>query len=145
MDLNEVVRMYNEEKLSLSAIGERMERSKSSVSKALIKAGYVRNKLTERYEKPQEQLNIDTNIASETNVEGNNGNNETNVSRETIKNNNNETNVSRETIEMVNRTYAISNKIDKAMKIKSAVEGKKPIDIVREALEAYIEQKYFDM
>lgn len=65
---------------------------------------------------------------------------ENNISIETI---NNKNNVSKETF--VNRTYAISEKIDRAMKIKSAVEGVKPIDIIRRALESYIEDKYKNM
>jgi|GEM_PF-6812539 predicted DNA-binding protein YlxM (UPF0122 family) len=137
MDVKEIVRLYNVDGLSLEAVGKKFERSKSSVSKALVKGGYIRNKETGKYE---------INVSRETT--GEQINIETNVSDETINKENNETNVSRETIIpqiMVNRTYAISEKIDKAMRIKSAVEGKKPIDIVREALEAYIEKKYFDM
>jgi predicted DNA-binding protein YlxM (UPF0122 family) len=148
MDVKEIVKLYNVDGLSLEAVGKKFERSKSSVSKALVKGGYVRNKETGKYEtnvsdKTMKQGHRETNVSNETMKQGNietNVNNETNVE---IK-----TNVSRETISsqtMVNRTYAISEKIDKAMRIKSAVEGKKPIDIVREALEAYIEQKYFDM
>lgn len=138
MDLDKILSMYNDEGLSLSVIGEKLSRSKSTISNRLAKGGYIRNNVTGKYEKNvsretlEEQLNIETNVLNETDSNRNKENNETNVSSEIIE-------------EMVNRTYLISSKIDKAMKIKSAVEGKKPIDIVREALKAYIEQKYFDM
>lgn len=130
--------MYNDEGLSLSAIGDKLSRSKSAISNRLAKGGYIRSKLTGKYEKnvscetSEEQLNIETNVSNETNNNGNKGDSKTNVSSKTIE-------------EMVNRTYLIGSKIDKAMKIKAAVEGKKTIDIVKEALKAYIEQKYFDM
>lgn len=132
MDLNEIVRLYNEEGLSLSEVGKKFGKSKSTVLKALGNGGYARNKETGKYE---------LNVSDKTNID--NGNNETIRTCKQLKVKNN---VSRETIEeMVNRTYAISSKIDKAIRIKSAIEGKKPIDIVREALKSYIEQKYLDM
>jgi predicted DNA-binding protein YlxM (UPF0122 family) len=137
MDIKEMVDLYNVKGITLEAIGKETGKSKSSVQRLFAKHGYVYNKSIGKYEANVSRETIE-NKNSETNI-----NDETNVSRETI---NNKTNVSRETMEeMVNRTYAISSKIDKAIRIKSAIEGKKPIDIVREALKAYIEQKYFDM
>ena len=98
---------------------------KSKVQRRLVKDGYILNKITKKYE---------NNISIETMDNEKIVPHKTNVSHETIKNEN-----------IVNRTYAISEKIDRAIKIKSAIEGKKPIDIVREALESYIEGKYLDM
>lgn len=120
IDIERIVSMYNNENKSLNEIGECIGKSKSTVQKILTKHGYKLNRKIGKYE---------NNISIET------INNKNNVSRET--------NVSKETF--VNRTYAISEKIDRAMKIKSAVEGVKPIDIIRRALESYIEDKYKNM
>lgn len=120
IDVERIVSMYNNENKSLNEIGECIGKSKSTVQKILTKHGYKLNRKIGKYE---------NNISIET------INNKNNVSRET--------NVSKE--KLVNRTYAISEKIDRAMKIKSAVEGVKPIDIIRRALESYIEDKYKNM
>lgn len=62
------------------------------------------------------------------------------------ENTNVENNVSRETIEKtVVRNYEISKKLDRALKLKAVMEDKKAVDIVREALESFIENKYFKM
>lgn len=120
IDIGKIVSMYNSENKSLDEIGKCIGKSKSTVQKMLTKHGYKLNRKIGKYE---------NNISIET------INHENNVSRET--------NVSKETL--VNRTYAISERIDRAMKIKSAVEGVKPIDIIRRALESYIEDKYKNM
>jgi IS30 family transposase len=119
-----VAEMYNNG-MSLTKIGESIGTSKSTVQRKLAKNGYILNKTTKKYE---------NNVSFETIDTKNTVSQKSNISNETIKNEN-----------IVNRTYAISEKIDRAIKIKSAIEGKKPIDIVREALESYIESKYFDM
>ena len=46
---------------------------------------------------------------------------------------------------IVNRTYAIQQDIDTALKLKSVLEGKTVTDILRDILKNNIEQKYFDM
>lgn len=119
-----IVDMYNNG-MSLQRIGENIGWSKSKVQRKLVKDGYILNKITKKYE---------NNISIETMDNEKIVPHKTNGLHETIKNEN-----------IVNRTYAISEKIDRAIKIKSAIEGKKPIDIVREALESYIDNKYFDM
>lgn len=124
MEIEKVVEMYNNG-MSLKIIAENIGTSKSTVQRKLAKNGYSLNKDTKKYE---------INVLNETTNNKNTVPHKTNVSRETIKNEN-----------IVNRTYAISEKIDRAIKIKSAIEGKKPIDIVREALEKYIEDKYLNM
>jgi Transcriptional regulator, contains sigma factor-related N-terminal domain len=131
--LEDIAKLYNGG-LSLQKIAESMGTSKSTVQRTLAKGGYVLNKKTKKYEMnvSHETINIENNVLNE--------NNETINKVDTVSN---KSNVSHET--MINRTYAISDKMDRAIKIKSAIEGKKPIDIVREALQSYIEDKYFDM
>jgi transcriptional regulator with XRE-family HTH domain len=46
---------------------------------------------------------------------------------------------------IVNRTYAIPQEIDIALKLKSALEGKTVTDILRDILQNGIEKKYFDI
>lgn len=116
--------MYNNG-MTLKEIGEQFGVSKSTIQRVLAKGGFVRNNETGKY---AITVSDKTNVLHETSI------NDTNVSNETIN-----------LEKLVNRTYAISEKIDRALKIKSAVEGKKSVDVVRDALKAYIEDKYFDM
>lgn len=130
MDINEMLRYYNELGFNLKQLAEKYGMSKSTIQRLFVAEGYVYNKLLKKYV-PSDNSNI-VDI-------------ETNVSRETI---NDKTNVSRETIDtnnIVNRTYGIEKDVDKALKIMCAIEGKKPIDIVRQALRNAIDDKYFDM
>lgn len=124
---SEIVNMYNNG-MTLQSIGEKIGKSKSSIQRIIVNNGYVRNKENGKYEK---QENTEINTIEEPIIKLNQLNNETNVSRETIIIN-----------DMVNRTYAISKEIDRAIRVKAAIEDKKPIDIVREALDNYIEKKY---
>lgn len=124
---SEIVNMYNNG-MTLQSIGEKIGKSKSSIQRIIVNNGYVRNKENGKYEK---QENTEINVTEEPTIKLNQSNNETNVSRETIIIN-----------DMVNRTYAISKEIDRAIRVKAAIEDKKPIDIVREALDNYIEKKY---
>lgn len=133
MDNKETIETISTEKLvdmsnngmSLQRIAENLGTSKSTVQRRLVKDGYIRNKTTGKYE---------NNISIETINQENNVSRKTNVSSATSYTKN-----------IVNRTYAISEEIDRAIKIKSAIEGKKPIDIVREALDKYVESKYLNM
>jgi inorganic pyrophosphatase len=124
---SEIVEMYNNG-MTLKDIGEKFGISKSTAQRLIVKDGYIRSKETGKYEKV---VSSETNVLDETTDTSKQLNN---VSRETIINE-----------KLVNRTYALSEKIDRAIKIKSAIEGKKAIDIVREALESYIEDKYLNM
>lgn len=118
--IDDILRLYNSENKTLQEIALTLGTSKSTVQKTLSKGGYKLNRKLGIYE---------NNSSNETSLLNNNVSEESNVSRETI----------------VNRTYAISESIDRAIKIKSAIEGIKPIDIVRNALESYIEDKYKTM
>lgn len=124
LETSKIVEMYNNG-MSLQKIGENIGLSKSTIQRKIAKDGYILNKITKKYE---------NNVSIETINKENTVSHKTNVSSATS-----------DTANIVNRTYAISTKIDKAMKLKAIIEGKKPIDVVREALEAYIEAKYFDM
>jgi IS30 family transposase len=133
MEIKETIETIETEKLvsmnnngmSLQKIAETLGTSKSTVQRRLVKDGYIRNKTTGKYE---------NNISIETINTENNVSHKSNVSCATSYTKN-----------IVNRTYAISEEIDRAIKIKSAIEGKKPIDIVREALDKYVESKYLNM
>lgn len=134
METINIVKMFNEEGLNLQDIAQKVGVSKSTVQRRLVADGWQYNKKTSKYEKNVSRETIE-NASNET------INNESNIPSETI---NNESNIDSETINIVNRTYGIPEDIDRALKIKCAIEGKKVIDIVREALKNAIEPKYFD-
>jgi DNA-binding MurR/RpiR family transcriptional regulator len=125
MEINEILKMYNEDGLTLVEIAGKLSSSKSTISRVLHDHGYIFNKALKQY--IHETANTNNN--------------------ETVNTGNNETakNVSRETIKTVNCTFALPEKLAKALKVKSAVEGVKMVEIVRKSLESTIEDKYFDM
>lgn len=124
MEIEKIVDMYNSG-MTLQSIGENIGSSKSAIQRKLAKNGYVFNKITKKYE---------NNVSIETiNTE------------KPIPTKNNVSSATSVTENIVNRTYAISDKIDRGIKLKAIIEGKKPIDVVREALESYIDSKYLDM
>mgnify|MGYP000899686734 CR=1 FL=1 len=125
MDIVEILKMYNEDGLTLVEIGNKLNSSKSSISRFLAKEGYVFNKTLKKY------VQNDVNIESNTSIN--------NVSRETINKGNNKI------LNTVKCTFDLPAELAKALKIKSAVEGVKMVDIVRKVLEKSIEKKYFDM
>lgn len=130
MDSIEIANLYNVDGLSLKQIGEKLGMSKSTVQRRLIGSGWRLDRKQGKY------VNSDNSVALEDNVD-NQSNKKTDM----------ENNVSRETneTEIVVRNYAISMKMDRALKIKAAIESKNVIDIVRAALDAYVEDKYLNM
>lgn len=121
----DIAKMYNEEGMTLKEIGEKLNISKSTVQRKLVNNGFKFNKSTGKYEydekidkSPNATLAIEKHDIVNYDETGN---------------------------KKVYRTYWIDDKIDRAIKIKAAIEGKKPIDIVRKALENYIDKKYLDM
>lgn len=124
LETSKIVEMYNNG-LSLQKIGETIGLSKSTIQRKVAKEGYILNKTTKKYE---------NNISIETINQEKPVSHKTNVSSATSYSKN-----------IVNRTYAISEEIDKAIKLKAIIEGKKTIDIVRAALESYVESKYLNM
>lgn len=124
LETSKIVEMYNNG-MSLQKIGESIGLSKSTIQRKVAKEGYILNKTTKKYE---------NNISIETINQEKPVSHKTNVSSATSYSQN-----------IVNRTYAISEEIDKAIKLKAIIEGKKTIDIVREALESYVESKYLNM
>lgn len=145
MKHNEIANMYNNENLSLKDIAEKLGSSRSTVQRCLVNNGWYYDKSSKKYVL-NETNNIANNDLRETIETTENGSHETvksNVSRETLDFNNN---VSHETIvshETVVRTYSIPKNLDKALKIKCAIEDKNAVDVVREALLKYVEDKYF--
>ena len=124
LETSKIVDMYNNG-MSLQKIGESIGLSKSTIQRKVAKEGYILNKITKKYE---------NNISIETINQEKPVSHKTNVSSATSYSEN-----------IVNRTYAISQEIDKAIKLKAILEGKKTIDIVREALESHVESKYKGM
>lgn len=138
MNIETVVKMYNEEGKKLDVIGKELGSSKSSVQRLLEKHGYTFDKKEKKYIKGVSNETV-KNETSKTNK------NETN---ETISTKTNEINknVSCETMtsdKNVSGSYSIPEHLSKALKRKALEEDKKGNDIVREALEAYIENKYY--
>jgi len=130
INIDDLVTMYNEG-MSLVQIGEKVGFSKTTIQRNIVQSGYVRDNETKKYIKI---------IPSETN--SNNGT----INNENNKNNNlGKRNKIEKQEKFISRTYAISEEMERAIKIKSAIEGKKPIDVVREALESYVDEKYFNM
>lgn len=135
-----IANMYNNEGLSLRQIGEKLGMSRSTVQRKLINNGWKYDKSISKYINTNEKNEL---LQTSAKVAEKNSD-----SRELeIKKSDNRTMVENDDIGLktVNRTYAISEQIDRAIKIKAAIEGKKPIDIVRKALENYIDKKYLDM
>lgn len=116
MNVHEIVKLYNEG-MTLVQLSEKVGKSKSTLQRFIVTSGYKRNSKTGKYEFVVFDENNDSNT------------NETNDEQE----------------KLVSRTYALSEKLDRAIKIKSAIEGVRAVDIVRKALDSYIEDKYFNM
>ena len=124
IEIENLVNMYNNG-MTLQSISQTLGSSKSAVQRKLVKNGYIFNKITKKYE---------NNVSIETINQEKPVSNKSKVSSATSVTEN-----------VVNRTYAISEKTDRGIKLKAIIECKKPIDVVREALEAYIEAKYLEM
>ena len=130
ININDLVTMYNEG-MSLMQIGEKVGLSKTTIQRKIVQSGYVRDNKTKKYIKI---------VPSETNNNDGTINNKSNENNNLVK-----TNKKEKQQKFISRTYAISEEMERAIKIKSAIEGKKPIDVVREALESYVDEKYFNM
>lgn len=140
MEDDKIANMYNNEGLSLRQIGEKLGISRSTVQRKLTNNGWQYDKNKSKYiniNKKNENLQTSAKVDEE-NSDSRNLKIKESDSRTMVENNDIE-------IKTVSRTYAISEQIDRAIKIKAAIEGKKPIDIVREALNKYIEDKYMKM
>jgi len=117
MDIFEIIKMYNNEKMSLKKIGEHFGVSKSTIQRRLTEAGCKYNKEEGKY-----IYIVDTDNHIEKEVEE--------MQKDTV---------------FINRTYNIPEEIDKALKLKAILEGKTVVEILREILKKGIEPKYFDM
>lgn len=125
MDIQDVVKKYNQEHKKLDDISKELNYSKGAISKALKANGYVLNKALKQYIK--ETVNT--------------GNNKTlnNVSRETLNTENSKT------VKMVKCTFDLPSDLAMALKLKSTLEGTKMVKIVEKTLRNAIEDKYFNI
>lgn len=128
MEIEKMVQLFNEEHKNLKEIGEIAGMSKSTVQRRITSAGYVLNK-----EKTNYSLN---NVSCETLKREN---------TETINNHNNVSIETREKEKQINGSYTIPASLARGLKYKAIAEDKKVIDIVREALEKIVEDKYLNM
>lgn len=121
----DLAKMYNQDNLTLVQIAEKVGLSKSTVQRRLTSDGWRFNKETGKYVYTVDYLSssVQSTVQNE-------------VSQEKVQ--------PTGKIEIVNRTYGIPVDIDRALKIKCAIEGKNATDIVREALRGVIEEKYYN-
>lgn len=118
MDIQKVVKMYNEENKTLEQIGKQLNTSKTTLSRVLKNNGWVLDKSIKQY------------------IHGtvNTGNN---------KSVNTETHIPREAINTVKCTFDLPIDLVTALKVKSSVERMKMVRIVEKTLRDSIESKYF--
>lgn len=129
IDIFKIANMYNNDGLTLKEIGEKIGMSKSTVQRRLRDKGWHFDKATGKYKYQEVKEMAEENLQTSTNSKIEN------MDEKKVQS----------IGKIVNRTYAISENIDRAIRIKAAIENKKPIDIIREALENYIEDKYKNM
>jgi len=122
--ISDLLKMFNEDGLSLKEIGDKVELSKSTVQRRFSAGGCKFNKVTGKYDCSEDSLSNPVQLTAQIQTSGK------------VQ--------SAGKIEIVNRTYGISAEMDKALKIKCAIEGKNATDIVREALKSVIEEKYYN-
>lgn len=121
MDIQEVIKMYNEDGLSLVEIGDKLNSSKSSISRLLAKEGYTYDKSIKKY--IHETVNTD------------NYKEIINVKRETVNTGTNKT------VKTVKCTFDLPEQLHRELKVKCALEGRKMVDLVREVLEKALSSK----
>lgn len=121
MDLQKVVKMYNEENKTLEQIGKELGTSKTTLSRVLKNNGWVLDKSVKQY------------ICKSINT----GNN---ISVETI---NTVNNIKNKTVNTVKCTFDLPIDLLTALKVKSSVERIKMVKIVEKTLRDSIESKYF--
>jgi len=130
MNILEVINKYNNENMSLKEIGLIFGKSKSTVQRLIAKEGYVLNKDLGKYVKENEELEHqlieDSEFVAFRLQDGTN-------------------NFEQHIQKFVSRTYSIPEQFDRALKVKSAIEGLTVSDILRDILQKNIEQKYFDL
>lgn len=122
MDIQEVLKMYNDEGLGLEEIASKFNTSRKTVGKFLGNNGYVFRRSEKKYVKFNE-------IQEEVN----------DVSQVTVNTGNNKTS------NTVKCTFDLPGDLAKALKVKSAIDGVKMVKIVEEALRKQIESKYFEI
>lgn len=117
MDIHKIVKMYNEDSMTLEQIGKEFGRSKTTLSRALKKEGWNFDRISKKYV----HETINTGNSKEVN------------------------NVSNKTIDTVKCTFDLPLELATALKVKSSVERVKMVKIVEKALRGVIEDKYFNI
>ena len=135
MNIKEVISSYNDLNMSLKQIGDIYGKSKSTVQRLVAKEGYILNKNTGKYVKENEELEREE-LEQQLIEDG---------EFVAFRLQDGTNNFEQHTEKFVNRTYSIPEKFDRALKVKSAIEGVTVSDILREILQKNIEQKYFDL
>lgn len=115
MEIEKIVEMYNVDGLSTGQIANHFGVSKSTISRNLIKNGYILDKDTKQYLRQTEIEGIQETI--------NTGNNK-NVNIPISKN-----------LNTVKCTFDLPQELHKRLKVKCAIDGVKMVDYVRELLE----------
>lgn len=131
MNIKEVIKMYNNDNMSLKEIGVQFCKSKSTVQRLIAKEGYVLDKNTGKYinlvsNDEETELLENSEVVAFALADGTN-------------------NFEEHKEKFVTRTYSIPEQFDRALKVKSAIEGITVSDILRDILQKNIEQKYFDL
>lgn len=119
MEIEKMLKMYNDENLSLVDIAKIEKVSKSTIQRFFKKCNYSYDKVSNKYIKNVSCETIDI---------------ENSASCETMKKEKTSTS-----------SYTIPHSIYRALKFKAVDEDKNNNDIIAEALKAYIEDKYFNI
>lgn len=115
--IDEMIRMYNEEGLSLRDIGEKIGKSKSSVQRTFNNNGWFYDKKSKKFLcKENNEEDFEPKIKKTTRDE-----------------------------QFFYTSFGIYNETYRALKIKCAMEDKKIVEVVNDALKSFIEEKYFNM
>lgn len=145
MDIQEIIKLYNEDGLTLVEIGEKINSSKSTISRFLANNGYVFCKSKKKYIHKDDEIEEmqkariceiiggSPDKLEVVNTESNKTIN--NVSRETINTGNNKT------IKTVKCTFDLPEQLHRELKAKCALEGRKMVDLVKEVLEKTLKSK----
>jgi len=137
MEVEKMVKLINEEGKSLKQVAETAGVSKSTVQRKITSAGYVYDSKTKTY---YNLLENDSVNGSFIDIDDEVANVVVCSDVDVLKNEN-----VVENEKMVNGSYTIPFSVAKALKLKAVLEDRKAIDIVREAIEKVIEERYFNM
>lgn len=151
MNIDLIISMYNVERKTLKEIAKSLGVSKSTIQRFITKNGYSYNSNSKLYEK-LDSVGSDDNSLKNDNVQYPiDYSNEMIVEAAEPYFYNNLREFTGDKIvrdkssseKMVSGSYTIPQDLSKALKFKAIYEDKKVVDILREALIAYVEEKYY--